>query len=503
MRLKVSFLIIELLFLINSITGNAQESFIVKFNSQANEGGGKFLENSNGEYVGLISRYNFIEEKYDCLVKKISKNGDTLLNVIISKPGTTLSFNNIIQTKIYPLEYLISGYGYSYSSPDNLFDIFIKIDSNFNILWEKQYILRPDENNSLYEYNQQLLKKRGPGVVFSTLYEFPNQKLIFFEMGDNGDSLTYRTFSGDSAGKRLYDLNYNYDSTKYLANLYRSHNIPYLGETQIITLDSVFNQTKVTYLPRWHEHITSTLLPNGNTIAGGIYDGFTLNPYQHLVQMTAIKYDTSLNLIDSCYFTDPDDEIGKVEGYYNTIDYYYPNSIFVGGTYNYDIGVYVNHPSWVTVAKIDENLNIISEKYIGGDAFYRLGDLVATSDGGLLFTSSRYNFQAQDYQHDLYVYKLDSLDFMVGITENKVIGPTKDAIVYPNPAKDIICIRTSVKNAILYLYDMQGRTLLKKSLNEYSLITKVNTTSIPYGNYTWVIQKDNTIIERGKLLIIK
>ena len=487
------------------VKGKAQDSWVVKFNSPMSESGGNFINNSNNEFIGYVAKIIPQTSIRDFYLYKINKNGDTVLNrKFPHKQDTVLSFCNIIQSNFSPVEYFISGYGDVNNRRNySVYDFFIKVDSNFNTIWERTYRLCPPDITSSFENHQRLLKKQDSGFVFATLYDNGgNERLVFFEMTDIGDSVAYRAYAGDSAGRGLYDLYYNHDSTAYMVNVYHTHYVPYWGETQILTIDFDYNQTGVTYLPRWHSAITSRLLPDGSVVSGGLYKGVLLNPYQLIDQICILKHDTSLTLTDSSYFTNPDHEITKREGYYNSIDYHYTNSIFVAGTFDYDVGIWVPHPSWIAIAKYDSDLNLLMEKYIGGEAYYVLENITATSDGGLLITTTRYDYQTQYQEHDLYVIKLDSLGLLVGNTEhhNKLV---KNAVVYPNPARDKIYVRTAVKDAEFILYNLNGRKIKTLKLNTKNLITPINISILPKGNYIWCITKNDQRIETGKLVITK
>ena len=480
-----------------SSAGKAQGGFTVKFNSPTNEGLGNFLENTNKEYIGYFSRYNSDTDIYDHFLNKIDNSGKLILSVRFVKPDTNCFFTDIIQINDEPVEYLLSGYGNALFKAGNVFDFFIKVDSNFNIIWEKTYFLCPPEINPIFENKQRLLKKKDSGYIFTTLYDNSgNNRLIFFELSENGDSLAYRAYAGDSAGSAVDDLYYNSDSSAYIVNLEDSHQVPFWGTAQMVTIDFDFNQTEVTYLPRWHEAMTSKLLPDGSIVSGGIYDGILLNPWQHLIQICALKYDTSLILTDSSYFTNPDDDIGKREGYYNSIDYHYPNSIFVAGTYDYDVGIWISHPSWIAIAKYDSDLNLLADKYIGGDAYYTLSNIVATSDGGALITATRYDYQTQDYEHDFYVIKLDSLDLLVGNNEHKSNDLVKNAIVYPNPGKNEFYLRTALKNKNFELVTLSGKIVFSKKIDQ--LITNIKVNAIKRGTYLWKIYDQQKVYETGK-----
>ncbi len=505
MRLKnILTISVILLLCVFSFKGKAQGGFVVKFNSPMSESSGNFLENSNGEYIGYIASIIPQTSIRDFYLYKINNDGDTILSKKFPyKQDTVLTFCSIIQSNDYPVEYLISGYGkVEATRNDPGFDFFIKVDSNFNTIWKKTYYLCPPDIHINVEISQRLLKKKDTGYVFATLYEFADDdRLVFFEFSENGDSLAYRAYTGDSAGSALYDLYYNHDSTAYLVNVYDTHPVPFWGERQILSIDFDFNQTDVTYLPRWHKAITSKLLPDGSLVSGGIYEGFVYNPYQQIKQICVLKHDTSLILTDSSYFTNPDDQIRKREGYYNSIDYHYPNSIFVAGTYNEGVGVWIPHPSWIAIAKYDSDLNLLTEKYIGGDAYYLMFNIVATRDGGALITTSRFDYQTQYQEHDFYVLKLDSLDLLVGNLEHKNNSLVKNAIVYPNPARGHVFVRTAVKDASFVLYDMSGNKIKEIQLNRQGSITFVDIAEVIPGNYLWSVVKKNIIIETGKVII--
>jgi len=479
------------------LTGEAQGGWVFKFDSPENEGGGKFLENTNHEYVGLLNKYNPESGIYELYINKVNNSGELLLQVNYSKPDSTSYYTYLIQSSTNPVEYLISGYGYPYNNKGtNIYDFFIKIDSNFNIIWQKIYHLIPPDFSVLYEGNQRLLKKKDSGYVFgSSYYHAGDNRLVFFEMGENGDSLAYRIYEGDSAGDALYDLYYNYDSSAYLIDMRG-------GPFQIVTLDFNFNQIKSTMFPTYHHCPTSKILPDGNLVSGGLYEAILLNPYQLIDQICVLKHDTSLTLTDSSYFTNPDHEIRKREGYYNSIDYYYPNSIFVAGTYNDQFPPWPQQPSWIAMAKYDSSLNLLTEKYIGGDAFYMLWDIIATHDGGVLLSTSRYDYQTQYQEHDLYLIKLDSLDLLVDNTEHQN-NLVKSTMVYPNPASDQVYVRTAVKDAIFWLYNINSKKVKEVPLSNRSLITLINVTALPKGNYIWRITKQNKQIETGKLIITR
>ena len=83
------------------------------------------------------------------------------------------------------------------------------------------------------------------------------------------------------------------------------------------------------------------------------------------------------------------------------------------------------------------------------------------------------------------------------IAAKRELGEIKllDAIVYPNPGKESLNVRTALKGCTFRLLDMQGKQIIKKDLT--NLVTSIYTRNLPTGSYTYMIRKNNTLIESG------
>lgn len=486
---------IFLLVLICSMELIAQGSFITKFNSQSDESDGLFIQNTIDEYVGIITKRTSDTHR-DYYLYKLNIYGDTVLNRTFSRSDTIITIHYLVQCNTNPIEYLITGRAYrSDESEMQYFSFFTKIDEEFNPVWEKFYRLRPDDVVASGEYLPQLLQKENEGYLFATNINYPgDHRLILFDLSERGDSLQYKMYEGDSAGIYLMSLTYNHDSSAYLIHTYRAHVLQFESEGQCITVDFDFNQTEVQYYPRWFDDgLTAKLLPDGSLVTGGLYEFAEPPPYS---VMAAFKHDTNFNLMAECYVSNPDVDIRKDNGS-KSLDYYYPNSIFVAGTFDYDVGIWIQHPSWIVIGKMDSDLNLLTEKYIGGDAYYHFNTITATSDGGALITTNRYDYNTQGYEHDVYIIKLDSLDLLVGNTEHHLVQ-IADVIVYPNPASSYIYVRTSLKEANIVIYDLTGNEIRSSTIT--GLITKIEINELPSGTYIWHIYQQSKLIETGKFI---
>jgi hypothetical protein len=488
--------IIAIVFFMSTITCSSQSSFVTKFESSADETVGWFIQNSINEYIGIVTKQPTGSYVRDVYLYRFSEQGDTLLSRNFSRGDTMIRIFYFIQTSSNPIKYLVSGQRIVEDSSSYVMcNYFTEIDENLNSIWERFYKLRPPDVIDLDEYRQCLLKRKDSGYVFVTNYDNPgDHRLVLFGLSDFGDSLNYRVYSSDSAGHKVMNLTYNFDSTAYLLNVFRSHPVPFWGESQLITCDFDFEQINVHYYPRWFlDGATTKILPDNSVVTGGLYENY--EPPEYSGFMT-YKYDTSFNLLASCSVGDPNFEIRKDNGR-NSMDFYYPNSIFTAGTFDYDVGVWVQHPSWIVIGKMDENLDLLVEKYIGGDAYYHYWTITATSDGGALVTATRYDYLTQNQEHDAYIIKLDSLELSVGCQEFE--ANIQDALIYPNPARDHITLNTSLLDASFTLINTSGQAILSTSINSGN--QHIDLQGIRPGLYLWRMFSSGGKYSSGKIII--
>ena len=67
------------------------------------------------------------------------------------------------------------------------------------------------------------------------------------------------------------------------------------------------------------------------------------------------------------------------------------------------------------------------------------------------------------------------------VEENKDAGIS----VYPNPGKDVLNIRTGLKDARVEVYDMSGRMVYGREITDY--VTSINAEGWPSGSYVWKV----------------
>jgi hypothetical protein len=178
------------------------------------------------------------------------------------------------------------------------------------------------------------------------------------------------------------------------------------------------------------------------------------------------------------------------------------NSIFITGLYNIDPFEipWQDTPTWVQVTKLDMNLNIESHHFYGGDALYAPYCIIPTLDNGIFITGYIYDYNSGEQQHDIFALKLNSDGLIVDMPENAP-WQTTEAILYPNPASEILNIEFSqvYQKATFQFMDMGGKTVLEKQLP--SNYQSINISALPAGTYVYRIFNKEGLDERGKVVV--
>ena len=77
----------------------------------------------------------------------------------------------------------------------------------------------------------------------------------------------------------------------------------------------------------------------------------------------------------------------------------------------------------------------------------------------------------------------------------------KYAVAYPNPGSDVMNIRTGLQNAILTVYDINGRKIHKQEITDE--VTSIDASNWNSGTYVWKLGMRNDelgmkVVESGK-----
>ncbi|NQT76522.1 MAG: T9SS type A sorting domain-containing protein [Bacteroidetes bacterium] len=439
--------------------------------------------------IGIVNKAainDTINPFYYSTIYKLDQEGDTL-SKCFEKEDTVFACNRIITIHQGNPGYLLTGNGYHKdSSYLNKFVIFIRLDQDLNVVWQKIYSF-----GLIYwggYYSRTLVLKDG-----SFLYCFcPGYSLYtgLFKLSASGDSLAYNYYESDSAGN-VWGLTYSPDSLHYWVHTEFAH---YYSGPQIcsrLIVDTNLVQIGHDFFPAWLRtpfgvkmYYDGSLLVSGSTIISHPYtdDEFYISAH---------RLDTSFNIMYGRNFTDPDTNSRGAE--IESVDYYYPGAIFIGGTH-YLQGITGQNPNWFYLTRLNDTLGVEYEKYIGGDDYYWLTSVVATTDGGVLLAGTKETVGGIQLHRNGYIIKFDSTGCQTEIPEGSMVQ-VKEALVYPNPGNSFLTVRTANKGCTLVLYNQLGYTVFEKRIT--SIISTYNVESLAAGTYYYSIIQNNKSIDSG------
>ncbi|MBR0178453.1 MAG: T9SS type A sorting domain-containing protein, partial [Bacteroidales bacterium] len=164
--------------------------------------------------------------------------------------------------------------------------------------------------------------------------------------------------------------------------------------------------------------------------------------------------------------------------------------------YSLNVGFSLANDSWVVIEKFDEDMNPISEVYYGTRddmIWYCAESITLTRDGGVLMTTHMKELTNQSHRGSV-VVKFPAEAFQ-GIEEAHDNG-LKVAVAYPNPGKDVLNIRTGLRNARVEVYDINGRIIHSQALTEN--VTAIDAGDWAEGVYVWKVMANGKEVESGK-----
>jgi hypothetical protein len=172
------------------------------------------------------------------------------------------------------------------------------------------------------------------------------------------------------------------------------------------------------------------------------------------------------------------------------------NNIYVGSTFNLIPSDYPDANSYFRLEKFDINLNMLWQKYYGGDAYYELMDVRETPDSGVILAGTRYeNGNSGPFEKDIFVLKVDENGLITSTKEEPEI-PIKNAIVTPNPGQNYMQLHTGIYPALLKVFNINGQVVLEEDIHQNT--TTINTSSLKSGTFVWKLIKDGELVETGK-----
>ncbi|MCK9453130.1 MAG: T9SS type A sorting domain-containing protein [Bacteroidales bacterium] len=416
-------------------------------------------------------------------VIQLSSEGNVLLENHFSHLNRDLYINNIFDS--IDFLYLIGSYSNKDQQKTQAGIAFYKMDKNLNLLDSSFFDFPP--SNRLFALHANVAKDEyliggsyyinpnswGSPFFYTFSHEFDSVNAIIFpEVSQNGYFNKFKKLStndywlAEIAQRKYYQLDSN------LLLIEKHPNLTYLPGSIGIKWDS-----DTTFYS-----VGEIIKPQSN-----INLGYTRQFH---------PFDTTGSLSKHWNISDTVD----FPAFRESIDFNNKDSIFIGATRNLSVQnpYFAQQASWFIILQTDSLLNVRWERFYGGDAYYVMGKIISTHDGGCLIGGWKYDYQnSTTNQTDVILLKLNSEGLLVGQNELQK-SLLREAIVYPNPGSEAIQIRLAVQHpeALLELFDSQGKLVLSQQLHEKE--SRINTAQLPFGTYIYRLSAATGLNESGK-----
>lgn len=441
-------------------------------------------ESYNGD-IYFLSRYSTPESplKKMGFIGKLNQQGQLIDSTVFSIENKSAYFTQIHLSP--DGEHTLTGLYHDTLHPGfNAGFILMKMDDMLNLSNPEYYALPTN-----YHVRELFSSKNDDETItlYGGLYvdASSTDRPFIYEFNNNFDSIIAKVFFGAQENGLLTQVKKRPDDNYWALKILR---------WQYELLDADLNLVEAYPLPwsisghihtKWDSDTSFYLLGKGM---------FPLPVHNLSFVRQFHPYDTTGHLYQEWRPSDTVDYPATLQG----IDFKTNDSIYIGGSRNVWIGNYNAWPSWFVMLQTDSLLNIRWERFYGGDAYYWMRKLVATTDGGCLVAGIRYDYQnTVEQQTDIIILKLNNKGQLVSINEQAAVQPS-DAIVYPNPGTNEILVRigSQHKRSLFSLFDLNGKLVLQKILEGKN--GRIEVSALDRGTYLYTISNQNGLDESGK-----
>lgn len=372
-------------------------------------------------------------------------------------------------------------YGVGTSSSDNIHEniLIVKFDTELNLLDNKSFNLGVGDIARLY--GAQLAS--GNLMMYGSLFIQDGMDQFFLAISSNLDSIYSQIIVEPGIGEEAYGIIANDDSTFEVLGKWPGVSTAFAS---ILKYNSNYEVVDTIIQNIVGGASSFFKKQNGNYLVGGENE-MNLTNYYVETGIVEITDDGIVN--DSFFFGKPDTIF--LPAWSKNLDSYYSNELFFGGTFHIQYGDLDGVDNWILINKVDSSLNLVWQKFIGGDSFHSLHALKATKDHGIAFSGftgaldSLYTIIGKlDAEGNL----LTTLDFIENPTSFKL---------YPNPGKDVLFVDVESKESItLNITELNGRIVLSKALINNK--NEINVHDLPNGLYLIDLYNPNGKIVTSK-----
>jgi hypothetical protein len=435
------------------------------------------IELANGQFIVVSWR---IPQSgiYAANIMKLDAYGNLIHQNILRYNGNSSGLTSIIQ--LSENRFVLSGATY----PGPAGNLWIcTIDSSLNVIAQKSYILG---TYSLH-FNKMKLDHQNNILVFGIIDSLSIPYSFIFKLTPNMDSIAYRIYNEHWSEEQDLIERSDHKGYYFLVNGFVS-----TGSGKILSLDTAFNIEKITELTEGiGYHGTLKLMDSTHIIVcGERAPTGNMNKMSIGVQL----YDTNFNLIHYSFYGKTDTV--ELPALVKSLDFIDPSSVFIGGTYYWQLYTFETVDNWYMLNNIDASFNLKWEKLYGGDGYYWLYGILATRDGGCLMYGTFWDYHNNpDYTRYIRLIKV-SKDGLLSDKNGNPGDKAMEVILYPNPGTDRIIVESALKNLMVSFFDVTGNCVVKKSIQ--SMVESLDVSELSSGIYFYRFTCGDKVIDSGK-----
>jgi hypothetical protein len=454
------------------------------------------IEDDNGTYSMVGLRSNFQPFEQNAYLLSIDNFGEVTFEQVFSIDDT-ISYFGCINYQNDTITIFGAKGSIATNTIDNLW--ILMQDEYHNVIQEKTF--------DLFGYNladMSLIKNSRGNFVINGVVSFPDEMpdMLFYEISPQLDSINCSILSFQS-GQFGYDfIELKSGGYKVFAGGYFPGGGQYNGT--IVEVDSVFNFLGTDSIPYGliFNHSADWLNDSVYLVTGnkGIYKSPRVD-----IGIAMVKDDDLL--INGNHFGKLDDTISYV-GAIKNLDFISRTNIYFGGASN----IYPTHlpyqpeDSWLILVNLDSNMNKNWQRFYGGDAFYYLWGLKATSDEGCLMLATRYDDITQDNEFDIFIVKVDSNGLITSVPDIPSLA-YDEILFFPNPAGAHVTAQfpgaVHQKEKTLEIYNNMGILFRQFDVPENQDRMQIDVSPLTNGLYYGVMCSKGRRVAAGKMIIAR
>lgn len=438
-------------------------------------------ENAEGNYLLALGTDTINSQKI--IFYELDQEGQIINSKVIYEPDCILHIAGIFSVQDYYL-----AFGYKDCDAENANQVWVlKLSLALEIIDEQIYELS-EQQGDLTNPRARLLDDST--IAFSAIFrtgpyyrpmggivEFNEASFTYSIWKNNSDVINDFTFRNDSTGFVLYGARLYYTDSLFNVKQVVEESPTDFGISPQGTIEE-FNDTLFLLTGKYGSIDT---------------DGIIVGVYNYNFEV--IQYDTIATLPDDNpvkNYPAPKISLSKdLSG-----DHFYLGGILNIDIFNYP---YSNNLSSFVLAKYDMSINKYWQKTYGGDAYYFMRGLLATSDGGCLMYGFRYQVGSQT---EAYVLKVDGDGIITGTMSIPL--PVDRFLLYPNPFQNTVVVETSrsIDKPIFFkLFDVTGRMVFESNISNTQQLLDFSFLNMS-GIFTYKIEGQN-LLQSGVLIKIE